>query len=175
MRDIADDVAREGPLVHRPGRAAHVHENQSGASTLYEMGESGIGSKAAHVIDNFYSCFQTSFGNLGFLRIERNGNSQFARQTLEYRQDTRELFLCAYGVSSGASRFSSYIENVCARLFQFERSLYRQLRVGITSTGIEAVWRDIEDAHDQGALAERQRTRRQTQTVPQALEHRRPS
>jgi hypothetical protein len=112
------------------------------------MGELGIGSKAAHVIDNFYSCSQASFGNLGFLRIERNRNSQFALQTLEHRQDTRDLLAGADRMGSGTRGFAAYIEDVRASLLHLEGPPYGGLRAGITASGIKTIGRDVEDSHD---------------------------
>ncbi len=161
--------------MHRSGKAPHVHQDQNGGAALHHIGEFWIGSQAAYVIDNFRPRFQTRLGHDNFLCIERDRDSQFALQPLEYRQDTGNLFVCADGVGSRARRFSSYVENVRARPLHLKRLLDRQLHIGIAASGVEAVWRHVEDSHDHSALAQPKRTRRQTQRVSLAREHRRSS
>src|SRR4029077_18404955 len=119
----------------------------------YKLGQQGIGSKAADVIDDSYSVSQAHFCNYHLLRIKRNGNAQFALKSFEHRQNPADLLVCADRISPGPRRLSAYVDNIRACLFQFERSLNRQLRIGKSAAGIEAVRRHIQDSHNEGALA----------------------
>jgi len=50
--DLLDDIAREGPSLHRLRRSTHVHEDQRDTAARGKRGEAGIGLQAGNVVDD---------------------------------------------------------------------------------------------------------------------------
>ena len=151
-RDIPDYVARERPLLHRPRRSAHVHEDQRRAGVSRNFREARVGAQRRNVIENFGAGIEGRFRDLRTSRVHGHRNAQLAPQLLDYGQNAPKLFLRGNRSGAGARRFAADIEDVRAVVLELQCARDGCFRIEIFSAVGETIRRDIQNAHDQGAL-----------------------
>jgi hypothetical protein len=70
-----------------------VVQNQPNIVLGSHLRQVGVEGQATGVVENFDSILQRTLGNLGFIRVERQGNGQFFFEQFQNRQQPLPLFI----------------------------------------------------------------------------------
>jgi hypothetical protein len=136
------------------GLPAHVVENQTGVSVGGNFGQPGVEGQSAGVVEDFDAVFESPFGYLSLIGIERKGRAQIAAQAFQDRDQTPPFFIGGNTFRTGPGGLGPDIDDVGARFFQFEGAGVGAVGFVIASAVGERVGRQVDDTHDQGAFAQ---------------------
>ncbi len=166
--EAVEDVGEEGfwregglggPLV---GAAACVHEDDAAAGMGADGGHFGIPVEATDVIQDGCAGGECGAGGGGFVGVDgEDGGGAGAEDAFE---DGEEAVLLlgggdeggggVAGMGAGAGAFRTEVEDVCAGIEEVESVGDGGVGVEVEATVGEGVWGDVEDCHDEGAVAE---------------------
>jgi serine-type D-Ala-D-Ala carboxypeptidase/endopeptidase (penicillin-binding protein 4) len=155
------ETRQRGPLRRA---SARVHQDDPAAKFGAGRGHLGIPGKAADVVDDLRSGGNRGAGGRGFIRVDgEHGGGPLAEHGLNYWKNAVLLFLGAHGEISeaGARGLAADVEKIGALIEQREGLCGGRVGAEIEAAVRERVGRDVEDAHNEGARAEGQRTRAQ--------------
>ncbi len=152
--DGANEIFERRQLGPSFRRATHVIQNQAGVGVGDFFGEVRIEGEGAGVVDDFDSELEGFFGDVCFIGIDGDGNRQFPFQPLEDRDEAAEFFGLRNARGAGAGGFSANIDDIGAQFFQFDGAGEGAVGVLIGGSVGERIGSDVEDAENQGAVAQ---------------------
>jgi len=114
-------------------------QNQAGIVVDNHFRKQRIEGETAGVVDDFSSMLNRESRHFRLVRIDGDGNSEFALQALQHRNQTAKLFSGGHARASGFGGFSADIQNVRALFFQFQRASERAIEVVIHAVTGERV------------------------------------
>jgi hypothetical protein len=156
--DVAKDIASEGFLLHGFWSGAHVHENDRDAVAGRDFGKFRVMVEPGDVVEHLSAGADGGFGDDGAACVDGNGDFEAAlAQAFKNGKKAAKLFSGADAAGAGPRGFSTNIENVGAGALHRESVIDGVARVKKSATVGEAVGRDVEDAHEEGAFAEEER------------------
>ena len=110
--------------------------------------------KRGDVVDDFCAGFGGGLRYFGFIRVNRNWNFEAAAKHVQYGNHPAQLFVRSEPFGAGASGFAADVEDVGAVALHLERPGDSRFRVEMQTVAGEAVGRDVDDSHQERALAE---------------------
>ena len=128
-RNSAQRILHRRQLAPSVGRAPHMVQNKSGITVGCHFRQTRVICQTAGIIENFHAILQRAFRNFRFVSVERKRNTQISAQTLQYWHQPLPLLVGGNPRRTGACRFGSYINDVCACFFQFEGAGVRAIGV----------------------------------------------
>src|SRR5260370_2756254 len=118
------------------------------------LGDARVAFQAGDVVDDFGARGNGGFRDFKFLRVDRDGNFQAASKALQHGQDARQLFFGGSAARPRPRRCRADVDQVCARALHRQRVINGFLWREEIASIRKAVWRDVQHAHDERALAE---------------------
>ena len=149
-----------GPLA---GQAARVHDDDAATGGGERGSHGGVPEQAGDVVDNFGTVVERGLGGGCAVGVDGNdGAGTCAKDGAEHREDAALLFLPADGVGrergcAGTGGFPAEVEQVRAVVEELEGVIEGGSRRGVPAAVGETVRREIDDAGEQRAPAERER------------------
>ena len=146
-----------------------MHEDGAAEALGHGCAHHGVPGEAADIVDDFDPGLDGVTGDRGFVGVDgENGAGALFFDGLDDGQDAVELLLggdgsgqggsvAGRGGCAGAGGFSANVEDVGALVEQFEAVGGSGFGIEIEASVGKGIGRDVEHAHDEGALAERQR------------------
>ena len=156
--DFAGCEFGEGGPVLRA--TSGVHEDCPAAELGAGCGHSGVPEVAADVVDDLGADFDGAAGSGRVVGVDgEDGGGALFQQGFDDREDAGLLFFGRERSGVGARGFAAEVEDVGAFIQHAEGlrdGSFGSVFGGIVEAAVgERVRRDIEDAHDEGSLAER--------------------
>jgi hypothetical protein len=154
LQDGAHDVSQR--TERRPGfrTAAHVIENNAGVELDDGFNELRIEGETAGIVDDFGAEFEGAFGGLGLVGIDGNRDAELLAQPLENGNNAAEFFFRGDGLSAGFGGLAADVDDIGALLFHLHGAGESEIGVKVFAAVRERIGRDVEDAHDESAIAE---------------------
>ena len=119
LPDGPDRVRHGRQFRPRLGQTPHVIQNQTGIRVGRGFRQSRIESEPARVVENLHAVLERAFGDLRFVRIERQRDGQLVFEQFQYGQQAAPLLVRRNTCAFRARRFRTDIDNVCALLLHF--------------------------------------------------------
>ncbi len=154
---------KRGPLLRS---ASGVHEDRSAVECSAGCRHRWVPEVAAHVVDNLSSGFDGKASGGRVVSIDgEDGGGPLLQKGFDDREDARLFFFGRERDGVGASGFAAEVEDVGAFIEHAEglrNGSFGGVFGGIVEATVgEGVRRDVEDPHDEGAMAKgRMRVRR---------------
>ncbi len=152
--DLGDEVVVARRLLHRPGRALHVHEDDGGAGAGHDPGHLRVGAERARVVDDVGAGVERGAGHAGLRRVDRDEDLGPLPQPPEDRKDPPQLLLLRDGQGARPRALAADVEDVRAGAGQREGVLDGPLGVEVGPAVGKGIGGDIDDAHEPGRRAE---------------------
>ena len=156
VEDLRDDVAVVRIVLHRLRRALHVHRADAGAGARRRAAASP--GRPCRPVTSLMISAPASMaprGDGGLARVDRDRHVGLLGEALDDRQDAAQLFVGVDRLGVGPRAFAADVEDVGAVGDQPQGVVDGRLRVEKLAAVGKAVGRDVDDAHQQRAAAER--------------------
>ena len=118
----------------------------------------GIEGEAAGIVDDAGAQLDGLFRDRGFIGIDGDGNRQLAAQPLQHGDQAAQLLGFGDARRTGARGFRADVDDVRAFLFEFDRAGEGAVRIQVLAAVGKRIRGDIQHAHNERALTERQRS-----------------
>ena len=92
VADLADDVVVVRLLLHRAGRAAHVHRDVRGSGVRDHRQHLGVGCTARHVVDHRRAGLERAACHGRLRRVDAHRHAGVGNERAHDGQDTPQLF-----------------------------------------------------------------------------------
>ena len=152
--DLAHHVPVGGGAVHLREAAAQVHEHRGDAAPGHQGRHRGIEPEGAHVVDEVGAGVERGPRHLGLRGVHRERSGAPPPQALDHRHHAPDLLVRGDRRGARPRGLAAHVHPVGALLEQPQAVRDGGLRARELPSVGEGVRGDVEDAHDQGALAE---------------------
>lgn len=151
-RRLRGPVLRSAPGMHQDGAAAQFRAG---------IGHGGIPEMAADVVDNLGPGLDCERGGGGMVGVDgEDGLGLLFQNGLDDGEDARLFFFGGQRVGVGTGGFAAHVEDVCAFIEHLEGLGERpsgSMLGGVEMSAVgKAVRGDVENAHDEGSLPQRE-------------------
>lgn len=161
--DIGENIARERPLLHGLRSATHVHQDERRPVPASDPGQIGVVPQTGNVVYDFGAGAERSFGHNGLAGVDGQGNLQPAAEPPDQGNHPLEFGFGLDGKRTRPRGLPADIEDIDAGGFKLECMAKSGIGTKVQAAVGEAVGRDVQDTHDEGAVTERERARREAQ------------
>ncbi len=155
--DVGHDVAVSEVLrvgLHRPGRSAHVHEDDGDARARRDVPHPGIAREGRHVVNDRRAGGKRRLCDDSFRCVDRDGHGQAGCQRLDDGNDPPNFFLGGDFGGAGAGRFPAHVDDVRALLDHPLARPHGGVGGRVSPPVGERVRSDVQDPHHQGTGGE---------------------
>ncbi len=143
-----------GIFAQLSGQPAHVIQNQAGISHGGHFSEVRIEGQAAGIVEDLDAVLQRSLGDFRFISIERERGSQISSQAFQNGNQPLPLLVRADSLRSRLRRFRPDVDDVGPLFLQFQRPRVSPIGIVEAAAVREGIGRNVQNAHDERALAQ---------------------
>ncbi len=154
IQNCADHILHRWKLGPRFGRSAHVIEDHCPAAVSDRLGNQCIECERARVVYDLYAERECLCGNSGFVGIDGDGDLQVPLQALEHGNQAAKLFGFGDALGARPRGLGTDIDDISSLLFHFDGASEGAVGVFVLAAVGKRVRRDVEDAHDERAVAQ---------------------
>jgi hypothetical protein len=147
---LGDNIVVVRVLLHVPGMASPVHQDDRNAGVGDHPQEIRIRQPARDVVDQVGPGPESRVGNLGAHRVHRDGDARGSKLTHNGHYSP-ELFLNRWALRTRAGRLPADVNDVGTLRGEPKTMIDRAFGVEPQSTVGKRVRSDVDDAHDQAS------------------------
>jgi hypothetical protein len=154
--DGGDRILEGRQLGPRLRRAAHVIQNEPRVDLHHGAHQIGVGGQPGGIVDDIGAQLQRLRSDTGFVRVHGKRNRKPPLQALEDGDEPAQFLGFGNAHGAGARGFGSDVDDVGAFFFQLQGAGEGAVGVAVLTAIRERVGGDVENSHDERALAELQ-------------------
>jgi len=113
----------------------------------------GVESESAGIVEDFHAVFEGTLGDFGLVGVQRKRGTQISPQAFQNGNKALPFLIRCNPVRSRLGGFRPDVDDIRALLFQFERAGKGAVGIVEASAVGERIGRDIQNTHDERALA----------------------
>jgi hypothetical protein len=152
----AHDVFHGRQSSPRLRRAPHVIQDQTGVAVHDDLCQLGLPRQRRDIVDNDGTVLERLLGNFHLVGVDRDGNRQPSLQLLQHRHEPPQFLASVYALRPRSRRLGADVDDVCSLTLHLHGASHGRVRICEVAAIGERVGRDVQDAHDQCAFAERE-------------------